>query len=282
MQSVNLHARVKIMLAAFDIKIQNIYYINNKNLLEVGMLPSIHITISGYALMVGVGLFCALSLAYNRNDKFKFSIKELLAMIVANLIGVVIGSKFIFFMVGLPEWIKDFSFILMLKKIVGSGFVFYGGLLGAMLGTFVCSGILKLDRRKVFDYFVPIYLTFHACGRIGCLLAGCCYGKECTFGLVMADGVRRFPVQLVEAICILAILFVVLYIEKRKKDVALLRVYLLIYPICRFALEFLRGDEIRGLWGGISTSQWISISILLVNLFGILRKQINKVSGKSS
>lgn len=244
------------------------------------MLPVIQITISGYALMVGVGLFCALSLAYNRNEKFKFSIKELLALIVANLIGMVVGSKLLFFLVVLPEWIRDFSFGLLIEKIATSGFVFYGGLLGAMFGTFVCANILKLDKRRVFDYFVPIYLAFHASGRIGCFLAGCCYGKECAFGFVMADGVRRFPVQLVEAICILAILFVVLYMEKRKKDVPLLRVYLLIYPVCRFTLEFFRGDEIRGLWAGISTSQWISLIILAVNLFVIVFKRIHKVQRK--
>lgn len=244
------------------------------------MYPYIHITISGYALMVGVGLFCALSLAYNRNEKFKFTIKQLIALVVANIIGVVIGSKLLFFIVGLPEWIRDFSFKLMIEKIATSGFVFYGGLLGAMFGTFVCANILKLEKKRVFNFLVPTYMAFHACGRIGCLLVGCCYGKECAFGFMMADGVRRFPVQLVEAICILAILFVVLKVEKKNKDVQLLRVYLPIYAVCRFVLEFFRGDEIRGLWGGISTSQWISLTIIVVIVIRIIIDRVRKTRGK--
>lgn len=38
--------------------------------------------------------------------------------------------------------------------------------------------------------------------------------------------------------------------------------YLVLYAICRFVLEFLRGDSVRGIWFGLSISQWISLGIL--------------------
>lgn len=228
------------------------------------MLPHIHITLSGYAIMVGVGVFIALSLAYHRNQKYNFSLKELIVLIIANCLGVLIGSKLLFFLVVLPEWIMNFSFRELLERIVTSGFVFYGGLLGALLATYISCKALSLETKKVFNFLVPVYMAFHACGRIGCLLAGCCYGKEFIIGFVMKDGVRRFPVQLLESLCIVAIMCVVLRMEKRRETVNLLKVYLPIYAMCRFCLEYLRGDEIRGIWGIFSTSQLISIAIILV------------------
>ena len=240
------------------------------------MLPHIHFTLSGYAIMVGVGVFFALSLAYRRNQRFNFSLKELIVLIIANCLGVLVGSKLLFFVVMLPEWIMNFSFRELLERIVTSGFVFYGGLLGALLATYISCKVMVLDTKRVFNFLVPIYLAFHACGRIGCLLGGCCYGKESVIGFVMKDGVRRFPVQLLESLCILAILFVVVRVEKRRETASLLKVYLPIYALCRFCLEYLRGDEIRGIWGFFSTSQLVSISIIVVIVIGEICRRIKK------
>ena len=243
------------------------------------MLPHIHITISGYALMVGIGVFCALSLTYRRNHFFGFSLKEILALAGANAIGVVLGSKLLFFLVQLPELVREFSFRLLIERIMTSGFVFYGGLLGALLMTFFCCKLLKMRTKQVYNFLVPAYLIFHACGRLGCLMAGCCYGKESAFGFVMQDGVRRFPVQLLECVCILFIVCYILWIERRKPETSLLTIYLSLYAPCRFGLEFLRADEIRGIWGIFSTSQWISVMILLVLICGRIQKKI-KISNR--
>lgn len=240
------------------------------------MLPHIHITLSGYAIMVGVGVFFALSLAYRRNQRFTFAIKELIALLVANCIGVLVGSKLLFFIVVLPDWIYNFSFRELLERIVTSGFVFYGGLLGALLATYITCKTMSLEIKKVYNFLVPVYMVFHACGRIGCLLAGCCYGKESIIGFVMKDGVRRFPVQLLESLCIITILCIIFFIEKRRENSNLLKVYLSLYAICRFCLEYLRGDEIRGIWGTFSTSQLISIIILVVIVAGAICSCLKK------
>lgn len=238
------------------------------------MAPYIHIYIPGYALFVAVGVFFSLCVIYQRNQKYKFNLKELLFLAVANVAGVVLGSKFLFILTKLPELFNEFSFSALIKLIITSGFVFYGGLLGAMLFTMICCAVLRTDRTRVFNFLTPAYLVFHACGRIGCFLAGCCYGKESEIGFVMADGVCRFPIQLVECGCNLLILCGIIGLEKREKGLCLVRVYLLAYSLCRFLLEFLRGDEIRGIWAGISTSQWISIAIFSVVSVLELRKLI--------
>lgn len=154
-----------------------------------------------------------------------------------------------------------------------SGSVFYGGLLGAMLtaGLYL---IRKKDRADYADLGAVAAPLFHTFGRLGCFLTGCCYGVECKLGFVYhyattpnANGISRFPVQLVEMGLNFA-LFLLLHswIRKGKHKGRLLQWYLLIYPVYRFVLEFFRGDDYRGFLFGLSTSQIISILILAVNL----------------
>ena len=106
---------------------------------------------------------------------------------------------------------------------------------------------------------------FHAFGRIGCFLAGCCYGKKLSTPIVIGTiEFARIPVQIIESMAEF-ILFIVLFIlSKKNRDIDLLRIYLVIYAVIRFADEFLRGDKIRGIYGGVSTAQWISLIILFV------------------
>lgn len=158
-------------------------------------------------------------------------------------------------------------------KIYFSGSVFYGGLLGGMLtaGLYLAR---KKDRADYADLGAVAAPLFHTFGRLGCFLTGCCYGVECKLGFVYrhattpnANGISRFPVQLVEMGLNFGLFLLLLsWIRKGKHKGRLLQWYLLIYPVYRFILEFFRGDDYRGFLFGLSTSQIISVLILLVNL----------------
>ena len=82
-----------------------------------------------------------------------------------------------------------------------------------------------------------------------------------------ANGVSRFPVQLVEAAAnfLLAICMLWLFHKKKLKKGRLILVYGLSYPVIRFILEFWRGDQIRGIFFGLSTSQWISLAVFAIS-----------------
>ena len=125
------------------------------------------------------------------------------------------------------------------------------------------------------NVITPGFAIFHVFGRMGCFFGGCCYGKIATWGIALYDepGVLRIPIQLIESGCILLIFIVLLYIDKKIKNISLLSVYLAMYAICRFVLEFFRGDAIRGIWWGISTSQIISLLILLALLIRFIFKR---------
>lgn len=161
-----------------------------------------------------------------------------------------------------------------------AGIVFYGG-----LTSFVSSFILlqklinkSLDRQIVNTMATAIPL-FHAFARIGCFFAGCCYGKKLdTFisvnyiPLGKTEASPIFPVQLVESSVNFTLFFVLLYTLIRYPKKNLLKIYLLLYAVCRFFLEFLRGDDNRGVFGMLSFSQIYSViivfSLLIIEVTG--------------
>ena len=115
-------------------------------------------------------------------------------------------------------------------------------------------------------------------------MAGCCYGIPYDgFGAVVfpegslaPSGIPLFPVQLVEAILLFIIAAFLGYMSIRKNWDYSVESYLILYSIVRFILEFYRYDEVRGFVLGLTTSQWISIAILIVSILVIIKKRVEK------
>lgn len=159
------------------------------------------------------------------------------------------------------------------------GMVFYGGFLGALAALLIYTRFSKYVRRNVaMDIFAVAVPLFHVFGRIGCFLGGCYYGIESSWGFIVYDntlnpdinGVVRLPVQLIEVAVNLCIFITLLILYNKKKfGNRLIFIYMLIYPVCRFILEFFRGDEIRGFIFGMSTSQFISILVFAAGAVGM-------------
>ncbi|MDB7985616.1 prolipoprotein diacylglyceryl transferase [Faecalicoccus pleomorphus] len=174
-------------------------------------------------------------------------------------IGALAGAKLLYILVSLTEILTHMDQWIY---YVSSGFVFYGGLLGAIIGSvFYCREFHK-DFYRQTNCLVPMIPLFHAFARIGCFFSGCCYGVESdilgipTFS-IYANPVEtnRIPVQLIEA-GMETLFFLFLHSYKGNR----LYAYLAFYSIGRFLLEFWRGDPQRGIWI-LSISQWISIDI---------------------
>ena len=185
---------------------------------------------------------------------------------------------------------EDFEQFWKFLTAIFGGSVFYGGLFGGIVAALIVIRVNRYPRAEITDCAAPAVPLFHFFGRIGCFLGGCCYGIESEFGFTFthslvesANGVRRFPVQLFEAgfnLLLFFLLFIVLKKEKLKGRLFLL--YLGLYAPARFGLEFLRGDTYRGYLFGLSTSQIISLGIMLVLAVYTLIKKLNKKSGKQS
>ena len=115
----------------------------------------------------------------------------------------------------------------------------------------------KIVPGTFFAQCAPVVVLGHGIGRLGCTLAGCCFGKELSW-----LGNARYPAQLIEA-CFLFFLCVFLKEGKREN----IYLYPLSYSLFRFFNEFFRGDIIRGqIAGAVSTSQGVSILLFLLGL----------------
>ena len=223
-----------------------------------------------YTVFASIGALFAMLIIYNRAALIKdFTYKKYLLLILVLGLGVVIGSKILFVITVVPDIIKNWSFNYALNRIITAGFVFYGGLIGALIGSLLFSKRLNIPIIQITNTICPSFPLFHSFGRIGCLFGGCCYGIVIPKGFYHLESepdISRLPVQLYESIVLLIITLLLFFIEKRNNNSPLMPIYLLLYSIWRFIIEFFRGDDIRGIWWIFSTSQWISIILFLISL----------------
>jgi phosphatidylglycerol:prolipoprotein diacylglycerol transferase len=185
-------------------------------------------------------------------------------LIWAILLGF-LGMKILYWVVTPMEFPKTWA---DLWAVISTGMVFYGGLIGGILGVFFCAKRNKESFFEFADYFAPAFCLAHAGGRVGCLLAGCCYGMEWHGALAIhLEGADRLPVQPMEAIFLVLLSgFLTLLFIKRKHRGVVAGAYLTLYSIWRFIIEFFRGDSVRGFLGSLSTSQWISIATFIAGV----------------
>lgn len=235
------------------------------------MYPYIQVVLPSYTAMALVGGFAALCLVYFRLEKYQIPFTAFLSMFFLCIIGGVAGSKVLFAMTQLHWLIENFTMKNLFLLVPQSGYVFYGGLFGVIFTLLFITRKDRDMRRRVFRLAVPAMPLFHAFGRIGCFLSGCCYGKELASSLVIG-GVEfaRIPVQLMEAMAEFLLFVVILIVDKKRKDADLLKIYLLAYAAIRFVDEFFRGDKIRGICFGLSTAQWISLMIMIYYILPLI------------
>lgn len=175
-----------------------------------------------------------------------------------------LGAKILFVLTA-----KESTDLLLLSSFwTGGGFVFYGGLIGGFLFVTLFKFVSKFQINDLWAV-VPALTFGHAIGRVGCFLAGCCYGKptDSFFSVFMHDH-NRYPTQLIEAAGLFIIGFILIKSNRSKQQ--LLSFYLITYGLLRFVVEQLRGDLIRGAWGPLTPSQWISLFLISVGVTVIL------------
>lgn len=253
-------------------------------------------TIGSYAICAFVGFFVSVFVATKLAKTIKLAFEDVILIFLAVGGGILVGGHLLYALTNIDKIIKYSIAVLKnagcngitfehIKGILSEcfgGSVFYGGFIGGTLALMLYMRCAKIDNKSRFtDIFAVCVPLFHTFGRIGCFLGGCCYGIESKIGFVFNNellpqmsGVRRFPVALVESAFNLFVFIFILYLYKNKKQTGkLIFVYMLIYPVGRFVLEFLRGDEIRGIFLCLSTSQWISVVLFVIGVFFIKKKR---------
>lgn len=227
----------------------------------------LYIAIPTYILMACIGFVAAIIYIVLKMKEVKLSYRKISEYIIVCGINGFIGARLLFVISIIPS-LEIITINDLLYYLFNGGIVFYGGLIGVILGIVIVSQYSEFDSYVMLNFFTPVFPLFHGFARLGCLLAGCCYGIPWSWGVVLKgeENIVRFPVQLIESVCCFLI-FIMLITHNRKYEQKNdnLVIYLCCYSFCRFALEFLRGDAVRGIWfGNLSTAQYISILIFIV------------------
>ncbi len=234
-----------------------------------------------YGLCMAVAMLLAVGLSCLRAKKRGADVDRLLTIALAAIVCGIIGAKLLYFIVtySWDEFINGvrasgFSFIM------NGGLVFYGGLIGGVIGAFLGAKIVRVKLSDYSDAVVPTLPLAHAIGRLGCFCSGCCYGRvtDSWIGMCfpnsitgLAPDVRVIPTQLIESgLNLILFIALMLFTRKKRYGFTALFVYIIAYGVERFLLEFLRGDEIRGIFGWFSTSQWISIGLVILGAVGLV------------
>ena len=131
---------------------------------------------------------------------------------------------------------------------------------------FIYSLWLKRFPFEESKLLIPGLVFGHAIGRLGCFLAGCCFGSQCDLPWsVHMHGEWIHPVQLYEALGLFMIGYMSLrWIKNKEKNFYIVTRYLIYYSLLRFTVEYFRGDKIRGVyWYDLSTSQMLSVALFV-------------------
>lgn len=260
------------------------------------MIPNVTVfgkEFSAYMLFSLAGVLVLLFFTQRLARKRELDEIHVLYMFLFAFVGVFVGGHLLYALTQI-EYIRyvlknlaeldSFPILIGTLARIFGGSVFYGGLFGAVGVCLLYIRRCKLPAADYTDLAAAAIPLFHFFGRLGCFTSGCCYGIPWEHGITYyyalaedANGIPRFPVQLVEAGINLLLFFCLHRLLKQKRfSGKLLPVYLTVYPVCRFCLEFLRGDAIRGFLGPLSTSQVISLLLLagsgLYWLFSAIRR----------
>ncbi len=246
------------------------------------MLPELfeigRFTIYTYGVLLAAAYLLGLKFAMVRARSRGLDPARTLDLGIYIIISALIGAKLLLFFVEFDTFRRDPAELWSLAR---SGGVFYGGLI---LAVTVALWFMRRHRMPVWttcDVFAPGIALGHAVGRLGCLAAGCCYGRPSdlpwaiTFTHPEAAAnsgtplhVPLHPTQLYESGAELLILVVLLAAERHGRQFPgrTFWLYMLLYGVSRFAIELFRGDDRGIVLGLVSTSQFISILIVPLSL----------------
>lgn len=232
------------------------------------------LTIRTYGFFVAVGLFVALQYILYKSKKEGIPEDAMFDLTLYSIVGGLIGARLTYVAFNFNLYSKNLWDIL---KIWEGGLVFYGGFI---IGTI--SGLLYIFYHKelkiwtIADILAPAISIGHFFGRIGCFFAGCCYGKptDLPWAVVFKNpqclapiNVPIHPVQLYEAFLNLVIFIILVAYDRKKHPTGLVfALYLFLYALVRFMLEFLRGDDRGGFFIGLSPSQLLAIIAIITSV----------------
>ena len=233
------------------------------------------VTVYSYGFMIAIGIVAGMAyLIVEGRKRVGLSFDQANMLFLFIFLAAIVGGKLFLFFEDPAAYVADPGGLLS-----GRGFVFYGSFLLAVPTMWWFFKRHELPAYIMLDIMAVTTCLVHMFGRIGCFLAGCCYGKTTDSFLAVvytdpgcyADPLNTplYPTQLFEASYIFVVMALLLIVKTRQRfDGQLFLLYLILYAVGRFVLEFFRGDTGRGfvIDERVSHSQFIALCMLAVVL----------------
>lgn len=256
-------------------------------LLQIGSfsLPS-------YGLMVALGFLAALWVVRRLAAKAKLADESVTNLVIYCAFAGLAGAKLFMFLFDWETFANHPGEIFSVATLQAAG-VYQGGFLLALCFALWYTRKYQMPVLTTIDVFAPGIALGHGFGRIGCFLAGCCYGTSCdrpwavrfhdpeTYKLSGTPlEVPLHPTQLYEAAFNFALFgFLYKYFMGGPRPGQVFGAYLTLYSIFRFGVEFVRHHEQSLKWG-LSNTQWISLATLPIGLW-LFARPLLAASGTS-
>jgi len=231
-----------------------------------------------YGLFVALGFLAGLWMATRLARRQGLNSDLVVSLAVYCAITGVVGGKLLMILYDWEFYLQHPGELFSLATLRAGG-VFYGGLMLALATAAYYMRRVKLPAWPTADVLAPAVALGHAIGRIGCFMAGCCYGSECHLPWAVTfhnqDSHQMFgtplnvplhPAQLYQSAAE-ALIFLILYWRSAKPHApgSILGLYLMLTSTGRFLIEFARFHEQALPFGGpLSHAQWISVFVFAV------------------
>jgi phosphatidylglycerol:prolipoprotein diacylglycerol transferase len=233
--------------------------------------------VTWYGVMVALGFLAGLWTASRRSPREGIAPEQIIDLGPWLIVGAIVGARTLYVV---SYWRESFSGKPLgeIFMVWHGGLVYYGGLIGAVLTGIFYARTKKVPLWKMADVMAPSIALGHVFGRVGCLLNGCCYGRQCSLPWAIVfpaeargapPGVPLHPTQVYESLLNLALYAALAWLYRRKKfDGQVFGVYLVGYALVRSFVELFRGDYAleQYVGGWLSPGQAVSVVILAAGL----------------
>ncbi|MDG0815378.1 prolipoprotein diacylglyceryl transferase [Bdellovibrio svalbardensis] len=246
------------------------------------MFPFIRVTssilIPTYYFVVSAAIILALFWITARAKKYNLSHKITLDLSLIIMVCGFIGARLLHvFYENFAYYQEDYSRVLYFWD---GGFVFFGGaLLAALFGVLFLEWKAPNDDERYLDLFAPVISLTYAIGRLGCLFAGCCYGKSCELPWAISG---RHPTQIYASIWELGVVLILIGIESIsslhrrpalfRRPGSIFYLWMILHGLGRLLMESFR-EDFRGPSLGLSISSWISLAVIALGLVLMFRRK---------
>lgn len=220
-----------------------------------------------YGICILISFIFGLGVIFIHSKELKISLEYRFYLIFLAFFGGICGAKYYTYFTNLDQYQNHFNFFQI-------GFSSLGAVIGILIMMYFYSRMLKIKYEKMLEVVLPSIPLMYAIGKIGCFLAGCCYGIEYHglfsivyhYSIEAPNGISLFPVQIFETI-----VFLILYIIIEWMHIRNVGVIMTSCGVCKFVLDFLR----HGRTSFLTINQVVCFIFILIGIVIIYQKRKN-------